>query len=189
MPSSPDGATRGGFLLGTNVETYLFYIENAFVNILENDGETIGFAIVFPDELLRQSELWQRKNEIVWENGFPIDLVDRRICYIEQVAVLPELKYRFYGAAVVLATMRQSFETHEAAFTTLVIKPVFNPAAIPFLENVGARKIGTVDEFLPEFGNLVLAVYALERKVFREQIKQHRLTAKLVRQIEFIGDS
>lgn len=56
--------TRVGFLLGSSVETYRFFIERALVDVFENKGEIVGFAVVLPDDLLRKSEIWQRKNEI-----------------------------------------------------------------------------------------------------------------------------
>ena len=188
MPSSPQESARGGFLLGTNVETYRFYIENSYANVLENDGEIVGFAIILPDALLRRSDLWRRKNEIEWENGAPTDLLDKPLCYFEQLAVLPGAKNRFYGVSLAFATLRQAFEKHEAVFATLVVEPVFNPASIPFLESVGASRVAAVDEFLPEFGNLVSAVYSLEREVFAERIGRHRLAAKIIRQIETVGE-
>ncbi len=96
MPVSNETAS-GGFLLGTNVETYRFFIENAFVNVLETNGEIVGFAVVLPDGLLRNSDLWKRKDEIEWAAGEPGDLIEKKLCYFEQLAVLPGAANRLYA--------------------------------------------------------------------------------------------
>lgn len=183
MPAS-DAAPRGGFLLGTNAETYRFFIENAFAGVLENAGEIIGFAIVLPDRLLRSSDLWKRKDEIEWAAGAPGDLIAGKLCYFEQLAVLPGAENRFYAAALALATLRRAFETHEAMFGTIVLKPVYNRASIRFLESVGGEKVGEANEFYPEFGALTSAVYRLDRAVFNDYLTKHPLKNKVFRQME-----
>lgn len=184
MPSDLNETVRGGFLLGTNIETYRFFIENAYVNVLENDGQIVGFAIILPDKLLRNSEIWQRKEEIRWEKFDAEQFEDKPICYFEQLAVLPDSKYRFWGTSLAYLTLSQAFANHEAMFTTVVKEPVFNQAAIPFIENVGGKCVGEVNEVYPEVGKLVSKVYFIEREIFKERTEEHKLIKKVRKQIE-----
>lgn len=183
MPSALSETARGGFLLGTNVETYQFYIENGYVNILEEKGEIVGFAIVLPDILLRNSELWQRKDEIIWDNFDAEQFEGKQICYFEQLAVLPKSKYRFWGVSLAYLTLSQAFESHQAMFTTIVKEPIFNQASIPFLENVGGKCVGEVNEVYPEVGKLISKIYFVERESFRKKTTKHRLIGKVKKQI------
>lgn len=63
MPRAANETAQGGFLLGTDIETYRFFIENAFVNVLENENGIVGFAVVLPDDLLRSSDLWKKNGK------------------------------------------------------------------------------------------------------------------------------
>src|SRR5262245_41557001 len=56
--------SRGGFLLGSSAEQYARFIDEANVLLLEGDGRALGFAVTFPDALLRKSDLWQRREHI-----------------------------------------------------------------------------------------------------------------------------
>ncbi len=183
MPSDLSETVRGGFLLGTNIETYRFFIENAFVNVLEDKGKIVGFAIILPGALLRNSEIWQRKSEIRWDNFEPNTFEDKAICYFEQLAVLPDRKFRFFGISLAYLTLLQAFTSHEAMFTTIVKEPVFNQAAIPFLENVSGKCVGEVNEVYPEVGNLVSKIYFVERQRFYQETQKHRLLQKVEQQI------
>ena len=188
MPLESHETARGGFLLGTNVETYRFFIENAIVNVLEKDEKIVGFAIILPDNLLRNSEIWQRKDQINWEDFTVEKFENKPVCYFEQLAILPNAEYRFFGVALAYLTLTQSFKYHEAMFATIVKEPIFNQASIAFLENIGGCCVGTVDEFLPEFGNLVSKVYFVDRKVFAEKTANHRIMKKIERQLRAINE-
>lgn len=183
MPSDINETVRGGFLLGTNLETYRYFIENGYVNVLADNQKIAGFAIILPDILLRNSELWQKKNEIVWKDFDPQRVENKSVCYFEQLAVLPSSKYRFFGISLAYLTLSQAFATHEAIFTTVVKEPIFNQAAIPFIENVGGKCIGEVNEVYPEVGKLVSKVYFIERDVFQQETEKHRLIKKVRKQV------
>jgi hypothetical protein len=186
MPTDSSETAHGGFLLGTNIETYRFFIENAYTNVLEKDEKIVGFAIILPDNLLRNSEIWQRKDQIDWENFAVEKFENKPVCYFEQLAILPNVSYRFFGVALAYLTLTQAFKHHEAMFATIVKEPIFNQASIAFLENIGGCCVGTVDEFLPEFGNLVSKVYFVDREVFAETTAKHRIIKKIERQIRAI---
>ncbi|MBK7036265.1 MAG: hypothetical protein IPH42_07970 [Bacteroidetes bacterium] len=62
-----DGSTTtGGFLLGTDLNTYEYYIENAFCLVAEVNNVIVGFGIIFPDEMLRSSDVWLRRKQANW---------------------------------------------------------------------------------------------------------------------------
>jgi hypothetical protein len=184
MPSELSETTGGGFLLGTNLETYRFFIENTFLNVLDAGERIAGFAIVLPDPLLRSSEIWQQKDAIRWDNFDPGRFEDRPVCYFEQLAVLPASRYRFWGISLAYLTLCEAFETHDAMFATVVKEPVFNRAALPLIDDVGGQYVGEVDEVYPEVGRLVSRVYLIERDVFREKTARHRLLKKVRSQID-----
>lgn len=183
MPRNAQNATtRGGFLLGTTLENYHFLIENAFADVLEDDRKIVGFAIVLPDVLLRNSEMWRRKDEIEWRDFDSEEFADAPICYFEQLAILPAAKYRFYGIALAFLTLEKAFAAgHAAMFTTTVQRPIRNSAAVPFLNAIGAKIVGQVDETIDGFGNLVSDVYFVERETFAQNSAAHRLYGKVRR--------
>jgi hypothetical protein len=184
MPSGLSETAEGGFLLGTNLQTYRFFIENAFVNVLDAGGRIAGFAIILPDRLLRSSQIWQQKDMIRWQNFDPGRFEERPICYFEQLAVLPASRYRFWGISLAYLTLSAAFATHDAMFATVVKEPVFNRAALPLIEDVGGQYVGEADEVYPEVGRLLSRVYLIERDIFRKRTAKHRLFKKVLKQIE-----
>ena len=46
--------SKGGFLLGTNKETYLKYIENDYCLVAENKDGIIGFGIVLKNDSVKK---------------------------------------------------------------------------------------------------------------------------------------
>lgn len=191
MPQAAQNTTtQGGFLLGTNAENYRFFIENAFTNVLEDQGKIVAFAIILPDALVRNSDLWQRKDEIAWQNFDAKKLAEAPLCYFEQLAVLPDSKYRFYGIALAFKTLETAFAAgHAAMFTATVKSPILNLAAVPYLENVGAQVVGTVNENIEGFGNLVSDVYFVERETFARTVAAHRLYRKLKQRLAALSES
>jgi len=55
MPKNLETAT-GGFILGTDIETYKYFIANGIVFIAEHI-EAVGFAIILPHEIVTETEI------------------------------------------------------------------------------------------------------------------------------------
>jgi ribosomal protein S18 acetylase RimI-like enzyme len=170
MPSG-DRTASGGFLLGSEVEVYGELLAVARVWLLEVDGRVAGFSLTLDDPCLRASPLWARRDAIEWEPDFDVEAaVDLRVAYFDQLAVLPAIRRRYWGAALALHALAELFDEagHELVLTTTVVEPIVNRAALPYLSRVGARRCGTLEEHYPEAGRVVSAIHAIELPRYRE---------------------
>jgi len=165
--------STGGFLLGTDLATYEFYITNGYCLVAEINHKVIGFGIILGDKLLRKSDLWQRKDEVNWD----VDIScyqDKTIGYIEQLAFLKENRRLALKLAYNLAKWVFDKGT-DALFTTTVNQPVVNLAALPFIHALSGIKIGEVDEFYPSFGPIKSDIHLIESNNFYKSTKSHPL--------------
>ena len=164
MPAS--GGRGGGFLLGASAEGYRLLVERAIVRVLARRGAVVGFAIALPDPLLRGSELWRRQAQIAWAPGFdPAAIAGEPIAYFDQIAVLPAA--RAEAAALALRLLAELVVGgHRHVLTTTVVRPVENPAALPFLARVGARRVGALEEVYPEVGAITSAIHVVDADEF-----------------------
>lgn len=182
--------SRGGFLLGSSPEQYLFFIQHALVLVLEDCclNTIAGFAIGLPDETLRQTDLWQRQKNIQWQEPIEKKLAELRLGYIEQLAVLPQASYRLYAPALALAVVKRLFEQHDFLFTTVVRKPVQNLASLQLLKRIGARQMGLIEEDYPDVGRITSAVYSINQIIYKQRVEtpnQHLpLANRLLRTID-----
>lgn len=169
-----DGSvSTGGFLLGTDAITYQKYIEEAYCLVAESEGCVVGFGIVFPDSLLRESEIWEKRYEVDWLIHLP-DYESKLLCYFEQLAFL-----KGHRKAVLLLAynlVKWLFDSgYSALFTTTVNKPILNLAAIPFIEVVGGKKVGNIDEVYPVVGQINSDIYLVEAALFYQKTRDHSL--------------
>lgn len=166
MPLANGATPLGGFLLGSSREQYALFVEHAVVYILEDSGADLvaGFSIALPDSIIRASDLWQRKEMIAWHQLDWKNVEQEKVGYFEQLAVVPERRYRLYAPALALRTLLALFESgHHHLFTTVVRKPLHNLAAVPLLEGIGARIVGEIDEEYAEVGHILSDIYYLDR--------------------------
>lgn len=169
----PDGSdtNSGGFLLGSDEATYARLLAVARVWLLERDGVAVGFSVTLDDPVLRASPVWARREHIEWAAGFEPDaLLDRRIAYFDQLAVLPQLRSRYWGAALAVRALSELIDDadHELVLTTTVVEPIVNRAALPYLARVGAREVGRIVEHYAEVGTIVSAIHLIEAARCRE---------------------
>ena len=172
MPGS-DATNRGGFLLGSDPATYATLLAVARVWLLELDEQVVGFSVTLDDPVLRASEVWQRREHIDWAPEFDHEAkLDSRIGYFDQLAVLPDTRARYWGAALGLRALAELFEVegHDLVLTTTVIEPIRNNAALPYLARAGARRVGRLDEHYPGVGRVCSALHALEAVDFERAI-------------------
>jgi len=171
MPRA-EQTSEGGFLLGSELETYRALLEVARVWLLEVEHRVVGFAMTLDDPVLRQSPVWARRDAIVWAPSFDVEAaLARRITYFDQLGVLPAFRHRYWGAALALRALAEQFDEagHDLALTTTVIEPIINRAALPYLARVGARELGRVNEHYPGVGSIVSAVHVIEASCYRER--------------------
>jgi hypothetical protein len=146
---------RGGFLLGCSAERYGGLIAAANVLVMEIGGKAAGFAITLPDPVLRASELWSRRELIRWYPGEAVPPEAEPVAYFDQLAVSPDAP-RVHVAALAFAAVKMIDQAgHRHLYATSLHEPVVNRAAFPFLEALGARPVGEVEEDYPGVGPVV----------------------------------
>ena len=168
--SMADGTTtKGGFLLGTDIETYRQFIKNEYCLVAETDTGIVGFGIILKDSTLRASEIWEKRSSADWF----IDLAiyeSQHLAYFEQLAFLKG--HRKGVLTLCYNLVKWVFEQgYETLFTTTVNKPILNLAAIPFIKAAGGIQAGNIDEFYPKIGQINSDIYLIERKIFFEKVK------------------
>ncbi len=172
LPMSRQGPTtrRGGFILGTDAAGYRQLVTLGRVWLLRLEGRTVGYSTAYPDPVLRASELWSRREQIAWQGFDPSGIEDQSIAYLDQLAVIPGHRPRFYGTALALRAMLDLLTAHRHVLTTVVHAPVKNLAALAFVHRVGGRLVGELDEHYPEVGNTRSGLYHFDGERAREAI-------------------
>lgn len=172
MPRA-DQTGSGGFLLSSEFDDYGALLERARIWLLEIDGVAVGFSLTLDDPILRRSPVWARRDAIAWAPGFDVEAAMRaRVAYFDQLAVLPAVRRRYWGAALALRALTELIDEagHELVLTTTVVEPIVNRAALPHLARVGARRIGQIEERYPGVGRVVSAIYLIEAPGFHAQL-------------------
>lgn len=172
-----DSSTSGGFLLGTNMETYESYIGMGFCMSALHDEKVVGFGVIFPDEVIKQSELWNKKDEANWIVDV-FELEKSKVAYIEQLAFLKGNS----RLVLVLAynMIRKAFDNDvDYVLTTTVKEPIENLAAIPLIKSVGGVLGGSINETYPEIGDIKSSIYLISKKNFCKSVSELSIYAWL----------
>lgn len=176
---SDGSSTKGGFLLGTDLNTYRKYIRESLCYVAEVDEKVVGFGIVIHDEQMRASDIWTRRHQAKWTIDID-EYEQKKLCYFEQLAFLSG-----YRSLVVLLAYQMAKESLDSGaeflFTTTVRKPIINLAAVPFILSVEGKKVGQIDEVYPIVGPILSDIYLVDLKFFKEKAKQHRLYSLIER--------
>ncbi|MGB1275162.1 MAG: hypothetical protein ACPG77_05375 [Nannocystaceae bacterium] len=171
----------GGFLLGASPATYHQLIDAAIVRVVEFADQVVGFTTALPDPILRQSEVWLRRQEIDWQGFDPAPIEQEPIAYFDQLAVVPGLGARMAGLVLALRTVDELFRTHKHFMTTTVLAPVKNQAAWPLLALLGAKQVGSLREHYPEVGEIVSAIFYASRSTYRRNLDRMWFQASAAR--------
>jgi ribosomal protein S18 acetylase RimI-like enzyme len=165
MPSGRPRTRTGGFLLGADEAGYALLLAVGQAWLLEVDGAPVGFALTLTDPVLRASPVWSRREAIRWADDFdPEPWLAKPIGYFDQLALLPDYRERYWGAALGLRALAELVveQRHAMVLTTTVVEPILNVAPLPLLRRLGAREVGRLAEHYPEVGAIVSAVHAIE---------------------------
>ena len=161
---------RGGFLLGSSLEHYEAFVAHDSVLVAETAGGGVaGFAVVLDFETLSRSDLWTRRDAI--RSIVPPETFGVRPAYFEQLAFLPDPRFRTYAKYVAFLGVQRALRTHDGIFATTVQAPFENRAALPFLNVTGFGQVGSVCERYPEVGEVVSDVHYLSRAAFRARLE------------------
>lgn len=170
---SPETEAKGGFLLGTSEETYLQHIEKGEVWVLTSPSCVAGFAVVWRDNTLKKSELFEKRHGAKFLKD-PGALLELPIAYFDQLAVLPDSRHRAHGKSLALYALLSALKSHPLVLATTVSAPISNRAATPFLRAAGFEMIGSIDEVYPGVGAISSTLHLLNKGVFLEQSKRFR---------------
>ena len=174
-------STDGGFLLGADEKGYLARISCGCSWVLDVDGVK-GFSIVLPDQALRMSELWQRRTDIEWSKTFD-DLESKQLGYFDQLAV-SKGTWRTHAPILAITTVLDFLSLEpDYLLSTTVLKPVQNLAAVPYLQYLGASRVGKIDEMDPNVGQLLSEVWLAKQESLRHFI-EHPPSPKIASYIE-----
>lgn len=170
---SDGSSTKGGFLLGTDLKTYRNYIKNAYCLVATTEQGVVGFGILLPDHLLRESEVWKKRHHAAWYIDLPF-YEKQNLCYFEQLAFLPGHRKTVLKLSYNL--VKWAFEEgHQTLFATTVNKPVLNLAAIPFIKAAGGIHAGNIDEVYPNIGAINSDIYLMASGLFFQKAQAHSL--------------
>jgi hypothetical protein len=171
-------APRGGFLLGTSSQRYRHMLQNDYVDVVEDEHKHLaGFSIVLRDESLRQGDLYERRREARLDAARLDELLAVRLAYFEQLAFLPDPACRVYAKYAAFSGLLRAFGAHDAVLATVVRRPIYNQAALPFLEVIGFQRIGDLDEHHPQVGSLLSDIYLLDHATFIVNLERPLLRA------------
>ncbi len=165
MPKNLETAT-GGFILGTDIETYKYYIANGIVFIAEHI-EAVGFAIILPHENVTESEIWKKINQAKWTIDIS-EIEAKRIYYFEQLAFLPSSG--FAASETTYQIANEAFKTHDYILATTVKKPVLNKAAWRFIREAGGKCVGTIDENYSEIGQILSDIHLISAEMYQAKL-------------------
>lgn len=168
-----ENTTTGGFLLGTNEETYLNYIQNDYCLVAEKDEQIIGFGIVLKDESVRKSDVWERRKEANWTIDID-DYEEEKICYFEQLAFLKGYSRQVLRLAYHLVSYAFK-QGHQHLFTTTVKFPITNLAAVPYILKASGNKVGNIDEIYPIIGRIQSDIYLINAKEYFPTIEKSNI--------------
>lgn len=181
LPPGAREAPGGGFLLGASLEGYRALIDAADVWVLTGtDGAVAGFAVLLPEPVLRASELWARREAIRWDAPAGWTPPEHRVCYFDQLAVLPDARVR--APHLALTALREAVRNgHEHLFATVVTHPVQNTASLALLRALGAWRVGRVDEEYEGVGRIVSDLYYAPIDGADQRLEETRAGRRAVR--------
>lgn len=178
LSNQSERRTQGGFLLGTDLDTYRFFIRQGICYTAEVSARIVGFGIVLPNALVRQSEIWSKRKEVDWKIDLKL-LENSNVAYLEQLAFLPgHQKWVLVLSHNLVHTAFKNEATY--ILTTTVRKPILNPAALPLIHAAGGIKVGNIDEVYPQVGNINSDIYCIEKSVYYQKIG-HRISHQLLK--------
>ncbi|MAA79868.1 MAG: hypothetical protein CL916_11475 [Deltaproteobacteria bacterium] len=152
---------RGGFLLGTDAQGYRIRIAQGLTWVIDDDGVK-GFSIMLPDQALRASDIWSRRNEVQWSID-PNPVEQSKLGYYDQLAVIPGPWRSLAPVIAIVSIMDFMRQKPDYVISSTVIKPVTNLAAVPYLQFLGGTQVGILDEVDPVVGQLVSDIWLAPR--------------------------
>ncbi|BAY42785.1 hypothetical protein SAMD00079811_03630 [Scytonema sp. HK-05] len=191
LPATATDMNRGGFIEESNREEYLFFIQQAYVLVLEDLrlNAPVGFTIGIPNETLHRTPLWDMRKSVQWNDPTAEKILESKVSYCEQIAVLPSKAYKLYAPALALAMAKILFDQHQFILAGLVHKPMENLASKSLLEWLGGRKIGEIEQEHSSMGQFSRAIYCIEESIFRLKFEDPGQRSRLAVKVQHMIDN
>ncbi len=164
LNNATDTTMDGGFILGTDLNTYQFYVENGICLTATNNNKIVGYGIVLPFTLVKQSELWLKRKSVQWDIELE-EIETKNIAYFEQLAFLKG--NRKLSMLLAYKISKTAFDDGaDYILTTTVKEPILNLAAVPYIKGVGGKLVGRIDEVYPNYSNIISDIYLISKSDF-----------------------
>jgi hypothetical protein len=163
------GTTRGGFLLGTDELGYELRVRDGKTWLLESQAKVLGFAITMGASTFSQTPLWQLRRHVNWSASVELAL-NAGVGYFDQLAVERGTAPRA-AALLAFVALWHVLTTDKYLVTTTVVSPVRNAAAVPLVELVGGKCVGTLEEVYEDFGALTSSVWLISAEEARRRVQ------------------
>lgn len=164
----------GGFLLGSSPQVYEQLASIEAIALIERDGQLLGFSTMLNDVLFRSSEVFERREQIDWQGFSPQEILEEPIAYFDQLAIRPDEQRGYIGAFLAMHTMDTLTASSAHVFTTTLLEPIENRAALPLIHKIGGRQVGTLTEVYPDVGEVTSAIFHLAADAYRASLKRMR---------------
>lgn len=160
----------GGFLLGTDLDTYKEFIKNSYCLTALVNRNIIGFGIAFNNKTLRNSEIWEKRKSASWHIDL-LKLEQENIAYFEQLAFVKG--HKLLAIQLAYNLVRIGFNKGASTFmTTTVNKPIKNLAAVPFINASKGILAGNINEFYPIIGEINSDIYMIKKEDFYKELEK-----------------
>lgn len=192
LPETAIDMSRGGFLEESTREEYLFFIQQGYVLLLEDLrlNAPVGFIIGIPNETLHRTPLWDMRESVQWNDPTTAQkILESKVSYLEQIAVLPSKAYKLYAPALAVAMGKILFDQHQFVLAALVHKPMENLASRSLLEWLGGRKIGEIEQEHSSMGQFSRAIYCVEESIFRLHVEDPSQRSRLAVKVQHMIDN
>jgi hypothetical protein len=179
--------TSEGFLLGSSPEFYLEMIEHGIAQVVEDQTDSIVYGVGFalPWDMLKLTEVWQKRKLATWHGSLLNDLEEGKPGYIEQLAVLPGQSLRFLAPGLGLSLVEQLFtHGHTHILATTVLEPVKNTAAIKLLRLIHAFPAGEIEEQYPKIGRILSQIHCVSLHAYKKASAEDSFQSRVLGYLE-----
>jgi hypothetical protein len=163
-----------GFLIENSLEQYQYFIAHDDVLVVKDtlSNHTIGFSIVLGFETIEKYGIQQKAEKINWKKSFINNFKQRKFAFYEQIAFLPRYSKSLYVLYLGFISLWRTFKQYDDLFGAVVRYPIQNKAPMQFIEYMEWRKVGSINENYPEYGQIGYDIYYLDRRSFEEKLKK-----------------
>lgn len=166
--------------LGLN--DYIACIEHCSTLVLEDrdSGIVIGYSIVIPNHIFRNTKFWQNRNNINWNNFNPNDYAHTKLCYYYQLVMQNTAIAQQYKGILAITNLIDVFNSdHNGMFSSIITYPYKNTSSKFFLEKVEAKVVGE-QKIIEEECEFHTDVYFIEKLNFFNNLHSEKFIKRFL---------